>query len=390
MTSNWYHGGVILAMENRPIRVAQVVGPVLLAGVDTVVMNYYRNIDRKRIQFDFIMDGYQKTPIDEEIEAMGGRVFKVEPYAKNMLKSMQQYYQIFHENHYPIVHSHMNTLSVFPLFEAWRATIPIRIAHSHSTAAWGEKKKAIMKYMLRPFTKTFATNYCACSALAGKWQFGAKCYNDGKVNLLKNAIDINKFTYDETVRNRVRNGLNLQGRFVVGHVGRFTYAKNHNFLIEVFCEIHKRDPNSVLLLVGGGDLFSQIHQKVKVLGLSNSVLFTGVRQDVADLMQAMDVFIFPSFYEGLGLAAIEAQAAGLPCILSDAITTEAKITDRVTFLSLSLSPEIWAETILLYKSYSQRPNTKDQIKSAGFEIKSAAKGLEEYYISCIESEKVRK
>ncbi len=366
-------------MGSEPLHIAQVVGPVLLGGVDTMVMNYYRNIDRSKVQFDFIIDGYYDTPIDDEIRALGGKVYKVEPYVSNMQESMRQYYQIFKENHYSIVHCHMNTLSVFPLFEAWRAGIPVRIAHSHSTAAAGEGKKTLMKYMLRPFAKVFPTHYCACSELAGEWLFNKNFCHTGKVHLVKNAIDVDHFSYNENTRNRVREELGINNQFVVGHVGRFMYQKNHSFLIDIFNEVHKQNANSVLLLIGDGPLKEQIQQKADRLGLSDSVLFLGLRRDVPELLQAMDVFVLPSFYEGLPVVGVEAQTAGLPCILSDAMTRETKITKLASFQSLSQPPEAWARQALSFAEF-ERAKTDQKIEAAGFDIETEAKELENFYL----------
>ena len=367
--------------EEKPIRVVQIVGKVMLAGVDIMVMNYYRHIDRNKIQFDFIMDGYSKTPIDDEIKSMGGKVYKVEPYEKNILKSMHQCYEIFKTNHYSIVHSHMNTLSVFPLFEAWRAGVPVRIAHSHSTAAKGEGFRTIMKYMLRPFATLFSTHYCACSEYAGRWLFGDKLFDNGKVHLVKNAIDLDRFSFKPEVRQKVRKELNIDGKFVVGHVGRFVYQKNHNFLIDIFCEIHRKRPNSVLLLIGEGPLQEQIRQKVSELGLTDSVRFLGLRKDVPDLYQAMDVFVLPSFYEGLPVVGVEAQAAGLPCLISDAVTREIALTPLVTFLDLSHPAVVWAEKALSCTDALSTvgAGTDRMIKKAGFCIQDEAGKLEQFY-----------
>lgn len=364
----------------EPIRIAQVVGPVVLGGVDTMVMNYYRHIDRSKVQFDFIMDGYEKTPIDDEIRALGGRVYKVEPYAKNIVKSMRQYYRIFRENRYPIVHCHMNTLSVFPLFEAWRAGVPVRIAHSHSTAVKSEGTRTTIKYMLRPFSKLFPTDYCACSEYAGRWLFGDKFFDSGKVRVIKNAIDLERFSFKPQVRTQMREKLGIENKFVVGHVGRFMYQKNHDFLIDIFDEIHKQNPNSILLLIGDGPLKKQIQEKVDKLGLTNSVQFLGLRRDVPDLLQAMDVFVLPSYYEGLPVVGVEAQAAGLPCFFSDAITAETKITDLVSFINLSQTPANWAQKIVCCANDFPRTNMHQEIEKSGFDIQNAAKELEKLYI----------
>ena len=363
----------------EPVRIAQVVGKVVLGGVDTMVMNYYRHIDRSKVQFDFIMDGYSKTPIDDEIESMGGKVYKVEPYEKNILKSMHQCYKIFKTNHYFIVHSHMNTLSVFPLFEAWRAGVPVRIAHSHSTASKSEGLRTIIKYTLRPLATLFSTHYCACSEYAGRWLFGNRLFDAGKVHLVKNAIDLNQFNFNPKIRQKVRKMLNIDDKFVVGHVGRFVYQKNHDFLIDIFCEIHRNEPNSVLLLIGDGPLKEKIQQKVDKFGLSNDVLFLGIRKDVSELYQAMDVFLLPSFYEGLPVVGVEAQASGLPCIVSDAITRELKVTPLVEFLSPSQSAKEWARKILSARQVGRKEKCSE-IRSVGLDINSAAVDLTHWYL----------
>lgn len=366
-------------MNKKILRVVHIIGKVEMGGVQAVVMNYYRNIDKTKVQFDFIIDGYNETPIDKEIESMGGKVYKIEPYEKNIFKNMLQCYKIFKTNKYTIVHCHLNTLSVFPLFVAWICKIKIRICHNHSTAAKGEGKKNLIKYILLPFSKLFATHYCACSELSGRWIFGNNFYNKGKVKLIKNAIDINKYSYNKSVRDKKREQMNLNNKFVIGHVGRFVYQKNHNFLIDIFNEAYKINNNLILILVGDGRLKNQIQYKVKNLGLKDNILFLGNRFDVPELMQAMDLFLLPSFYEGLPVVGIEAQAAGLKCIFSDSITYETKITDLVEFISLNKSSKYWANQIIKYSNGYNRENTDIRIKKARYEIKIAAHNLLLWY-----------
>lgn len=362
----------------QPIRIAHVVGKVVTGGVDVVVMNYYRHIDTSKVQFDFIMDGYDATPIDDEIKAMGGRIYKVEPYDKNIFKNMHQCYQIFSSNRYEMVHAHLNTLSIFPLFAAALAGVKVRIAHSHSTAVKTEYLRTAVKYLLRPFAKLFPTHYCACSDYAGKWLFGKRYCKAGKVRIIPNAIDIERFSFHPEVREHTRNLLNLQNAFVVGHVGRFMYQKNHDFVIDIFKEVHNRLPNSVLLLVGSGELQDEVKAKVKRLGLDDCVRFLGVRFDVPQLLQAMDVMIFPSRYEGLGLVTIEAQAASLPIIASMAVPTEAKVTDLLHYCSLSQPAEDWASSALAL-ARNIRLNETFELYEAGLDITRAAVALTLWY-----------
>ena len=193
----------------RPIRVLQIIGFVCGGGVEAVIMNYYRNIDRNKIQFDFIIDGYEKTALDKEISSLGGKVYKVEPYTKNPFKNIYQIYRIIKDNNYQIVHSNMNTLSVFSLFAAWLAGAKVRILHNHSTAVKSEKLRSAMKYILRPFAPIFANKYMACSKLAGEWMYGKKKVEEGKIKVLNNAINVDNFVYKAKLREKLRQDFNI-------------------------------------------------------------------------------------------------------------------------------------------------------------------------------------
>lgn len=362
---------------DKTIRVAHVIGKLNAAGVEAVVNNYYRNIDHKKIQFDYFIDTDSNCEPPQELIEMGARYYVIPPYQKlpQYLKTLIRY---FKENDYKIVHSGMNTLAVFSLFAAWIVKVPVRINHNHSTASKGETKRNIIKYILRPFAKIFATDLCACSYYAGKWLFGKKAMERGKVTVFNNAIDLDKFRFSQTERSEVRKELELEDKFVVGHVGRFCFQKNHDKLIDIFAEIHKKLPDSVLLLVGIGELMNETKEKVERLGLSDAVLFLGVRNDVNRLYQAMDVFVLPSHYEGLPVVGVEAQGAGLPCVFSNAMTAETKMSDVTQMISLEKSSEQWAEIILDTRKY-KRSDKCEFIKAAGFDIKIEAKKLEEYY-----------
>lgn len=371
-----------MAEHNQPIRVAQIVGKVVLAGVDTMVMNYYRHIDRSKVQFDFFMDGLEKTPIDDEILDLGGKIFKLPPYEESMSANIGEFRKILRQTDYKIIHCHMNTLSVFWLREAKRAGVPIRIAHSHSTAGKGETARNILKCTLRPFSKVFPTHFCACSEYAGRWLFGDRLYDSGKVKLIKNAIDISTFTFDPQVREIIRKELGIENKLVIGHVGRFMKQKNHSFLIDIFNQVQKREPDSVLLLVGGGELEQEIQDKVSSLGLKDSVWFLGVRNDVHRLLQGMDVFLLPSLYEGLPVVGIEAQASGLKMVASDAVTKEAKIIESFAFMSLSQSAKEWAERAMELSS-DDRGAAVEQVVGAGYEIGLATGELARVYVSYV-------
>ena len=367
-------------MKKDKVRVAHIMGKMVGGGVEAVVMNYYRNIDKTKVQFDFLVDEDSTDVPREEIESMGGRVIVIPPYQKlrDYLKKLQK---VLKENQYTIVHSHINTLSVFPLYGAKKSGVEVRIAHSHSTTNKKEWKKDLMKNVLRPFSKRYATNYFACSCLAGRWLFGNKTYDQGEVHLINNAIEVENFLYNEKIRLQKRKELSIQkDTLVIGHIGRFVKQKNHDFLLEIFNEIHKEEPNSILLLAGTGPLLEEIKKKTEELNLENSVLFLGQRTDANELYQAMDVFLLPSLYEGLPVVGVEAQASGLLCILSTSMTKETKVLETTKFISLQQTAKYWAETILKEYANFTRTNTLKEIQKNGFDIKTEAKKLEKKYI----------
>lgn len=368
-------------MKNtEPVRIAQIIGKWLGGGVEAVVMNYYRNIDREKIQFDFICDEDSTNIPYEEIEKLGGKVILIPPYQK-VFKYQKVLRKVLKDGGYSIVHSHINTLSVFPLYAAKRVGISVRIAHSHSTTNKKEWKKNLLKQVLRPFSKIFATHYMCCSELAGRWLFENKEYDSGNVYLLNNAIDLEKFKFDENIRETKRKELNISNdTLVIGHVGRFVEQKNHRFLIDVFNEIYKQNNNSILLLAGQGPLMEEIKEKVKKLGLEECVKFLGQRNDINELYQVFDVFCLPSLYEGLPVVGVEAQAAGLLCAFSNDMTKETKVLDTTEFLSLEKSGKEWADIILEKLKTFRRVNTKKEISDKGFNIKDEGKKIEEYYL----------
>ena len=363
----------------EPIRVASVIGRYIGGGVEAVTINYYRNIDKNKVQLDFICDEDSTNIPYEEIEKMGGKVIIIPSYSKPF-KYHKALKRVLKEGNYKIIHSNINTLSVFSLFAAKCAGVPVRIAHSHSTTNKKEKKKNLMKQVLRPFSKVFATDYMCCSELAGRWLFGNKEYDKGNVYLLNNAIDLDKFKYNESLRKKKRKELGIKdNNLVIGHIGRFVAQKNHDFLIDIFNEIHKKNNNSILLLAGQGPLMEDIKNKVKELNLEDSVKFLGQRNDANELYQAFDVFLLPSLYEGLPVVGVEAQAAGLLCYLSDDMTKETKVLDITKFMSLNNTPEEWADNILDDVKKYKRIDTSKEMTAKNFNIKEEAKKLEKYY-----------
>ena len=330
----------------EPIRVAQVLNRMDSGGVESVVMNYYRHMDRSKVQFDFYLAEGSSFPQREELEQLGAGITFIPPYSKP-ISYHKALYKAFKEKKYKIVHAHLSTMSVFPLFAAWRAGVPVRICHNHTTAYWGEGIKTLLKYILRPFNKVFATDYFACGETAGRWMYGNRCFDCGKVTVMPNAIDTQKFTYDPEARLALRKELGIpQDAFVVGHVGRFMYQKNHSFLIDIFAELQKEKSDTRLLLIGEGELMGQAKEKVQGLGIEKSVIFTGARSDVNKLYSVMDVFCLPSFYEGMPVVAWEAQANGLPCVFSDKVSKEVEQGGNCCFLNLTQAPDKWASVLL--------------------------------------------
>lgn len=361
-----------------PIKVLQVMGIVESGGVEAVIMNYYRHIDKTEVQFDFVMHKGSNSDYIAEVKSMGAKVYEVTPYS-NPIRFIQEVYSIIKKENYQIVHSNMNALSVFPLFAAYLAGVPVRILHNHSTDTKAEPLRTFVKNLLRPFARLFANQYWACSRLAGEWMYGKKAVKEGKVTIINNAIDLKKFSFDEKKRSKFRDELGLQDCFVIGHVGRFMKQKNHDFLVDIFAEISKKQENARLLLVGDGPLKTEIEDKVKAIGLEEKVIFTGVRSDVADLYNAMDVFVFPSLYEGLGMVAVEAQANGLPVISSTEVPKEAKISDAIKFEALSNTKSFWTKDILDCVNQRNIGSVDAEISHSEFDIRVEAKKLGKRY-----------
>ena len=269
----------------------------------------------------------------------------------------------------------MNALSIFPLMAAKKAGIKVRIAHSHSTANRKEWKKTLVKNMLRPFSKVYATHLFACSQLAGEWLFGRKTQSKGKVTIINNAIDFERFVYNESERNKIRQEYKITDKFVIGHVGRFMQQKNHKFLIDVFKELKNHRDDCVLFLIGEGELSESLHDYVSKLDLTDSVIFAGARSDVEKFYNAFDCFVLPSLYEGLGLVLVEAQASGLKCLASNSIPNESNISGKVKFLKLN--NQIWVDEIL--KLVNQQDLVRKSMTCKEFNIKEEAKRLLDIY-----------
>lgn len=363
------------------IRVLQVVTYMGRGGLETMLMNYYRHIDRSKIQFDFLVHREFRADYDDEIEELGGRIYRLpvlNPFSRVYKKALSS---IFDEHpEYQVIHVHQDCMSSVILKEAQKHGVKVRIAHSHN-ANQDHNMKYLLKLYYRRYIPQYSTNLMACSEEAGKWMFGKHPFE-----VLNNAIDAKKYTFNREIRTDMRLKLNItEDKILIGHVGRFNPQKNHEFLIDIFDAIQKKIP-AMLLLVGDGNQRQAIEAKVKNLNLGDQVIFAGVRTDVAELMQAMDVFVFPSNYEGLPVTLIEAQATGLPCLISDKVPIECKKTDLVQQNLLSTGADAWAEAAIRIAK-TERRNTYEEIKAAGFDIEENAKRLQEFYLRADAGEK---
>lgn len=370
----------------EPIRILNLFTIMNRGGAETMVMNYYRSIDRTKVQFDFMVHRQERGAYDDEIETLGGRIFRMPPVRPWTANAYRKTIRKFYREHpeYKVIHSHMSELGYYDFLEAERAGVPVRICHAHNRP-YGIDLKSPIRWYYKTRMMPHITHMFMCGQESGDWLFGKK--NRKRFIQMNNAINAEAYAFDEARRAKVRASLGLKNEFVIGHVGRFDLQKNHTFMIDIFEAVHRLEPNSRLLLVGNdsGKLAEEIHRKVQELGLEEAVHFLGVRSDVADLMQAMDVFLFPSLFEGLSVASVEAQASGLPTIISDGIPIECKITDLVEVMPLSEHAEIWAKK-LLELGKNQRENTFEQIKAAGFDINENAKKLQQFYIKAANGE----
>lgn len=352
-------------------------------GIQQLAVEIARNLPED-IQMDFLVlnDG-QTYPLEETIKKFGLTLYKVDAWIYkptdyiNYYKKLNQFFIEHHD--YDAVHINTSSKNFLILKLAKKYKIPLRIAHSHNTGFQTQSKAQIlMGNIFKPLLKKYATHYFACSTLAGEWLFGKTNVKKGKVKIIHNAVDYEKFKINTEKRNEIRQELNIESKLVISNVGRFTTQKNHTFLIDIFYEIYKKNNNAVLMLIGNGEKEDEIKKKVEKLGIQNSVLFMGHRNNVNELMQAMDVFVMPSIYEGLPVVGIEAQAAGLPCFMSkDVITDEVKIADNVKFISLNDNAEKWADEIL--SSDLTRKDNEIALKKAGYFIEDMVKELTEQY-----------
>ena len=374
---------------SEPIRVLHVVGNMGIGGIETLIMNIYRNIDRDKVQFDFLIHNPTEGEYAEEIKKLGGHIYRMPVLRDKTRTYYWRYFEYksalkkFFSEHKEIkvLHGHMtNTASIYMPIAMKYGNVKCCIAHSHQTEATPGLSGVVTNILQRHLEK-IATDYFACSEEAAKWIYSIEIVENGKVKIIHNGTDVEKYHFDSVEHEKIKKQMGHSGKIVFGNVARFKKQKNHEFLIDIFAEIHKMNQNTVLILVGQGELEENMKEKVAKLGLDDCVEFLGARNDVPTLLKDFDVFLLPSLFEGLPLVGIEAQAAGLPMITSNTVTLEADVTGNVTFLPLELSAEEWAKKILEVNESFVRKDMTQKVREAGYDIKQTAQWLQTFYLT---------
>lgn len=363
----------------KKIKILYVLGGVMsTGGIESHVMNYYREIDKNKYIIDFLVHGNKEGIFDEEIRSFGGKIYNVPIKSENFRGNIIEIHKILRNNKYDIIHTHMDAMNLIPLIIAKINNVKVRISHSHNTNHLTNSKiKYSINELARKLAVLFATHYAACSSDAGKWLFGNKKIK--QVKIIKNAINLDSYKFNLEKRENKRKELKVSNSLVIGHIGRFDYQKNHDFLLDIFSEIVKLKNDSHLILVGSGHLEKKINSKIQSLNLQNKVSLVGSKTCVTEMLNAMDVFLFPSLFEGLGMVLIEAQANGLPAIISDTIPQEVIMdSERIEMLSLEGNHQQWAMKVISF-SEKGRSDILNTLTREGYSIENETKQLEDYY-----------
>ena len=342
-------------------------------GAETFLMKMYRSIDRSKYQMDFCINTNNECFYEDEIKNLGGKIYRI-PAKSQSIKSFKNGLSdcIKSGNYKCVLRITSSAMGFMDLRIAKKAGACICIARSSNASGCGTFKSLLAHKFGKLLYSKYVDAKIAPSDLAAKYTFGKKAYQRGEVHILHNALDLNVYKFGEQARNNIRKEFSIDDNVtIIGHIGRFNQQKNHFFLLDVFNEIHKQKQNAVLMLVGKGELEKEIKEKIRALSLDDSVIYTGVRSDIPALLSAMDVFVFPSFYEGMPNTVIEAQATGLPCLISNTITKEANVTGLVRYMPLK-DPVAWAETALSIVSET-RLQTKEIMIQKGYDIESVSK-----------------
>ena len=370
-------------MSEPSIRVLQVTGIMNRGGAETMIMNLYRKIDRTKIQFDFVENSLDRAAYDDEIESLGGKIYRCPHFTgKNYFQYKKWWKEFFelHKGEYNIIHGHIGSTAAIYLKEAKRNGL-FTIAHSHNTNSG--LSLGSMMYRLMSFPVRYTSDYFfGCSDEAGIDRFGKRVFCSNRYKTFHNAIDTELFAYNEVEREKIRLEFGIKpDEIAIGHIGRFEIQKNHDFLVDIFISCLQQKNNCKLVLVGEGCLRKTIEDKVNSLKISKQVVFTGIRNDVNRIIQALDVFVFPSLFEGLPLTLVEAQSSGLQCVISDKVPVESiLVEDLISVRRLDDAPQQWAETILTNAIKSRFDRSKE-IQSKGYDISKTSKELMNFYIN---------
>lgn len=367
------------------IRVLQSVSNMDRAGIETMLMNYYRHIDRSEVQFDFIVNKSKPGDYDEEIRRMGGRIFQSPglnplhyPAYLRFVKSIAA-----QDSSIRILHAHNEAMGLYALNGAKYAGIKVRIAHAHNTNIIRDYKWPL-KMFCKHFLASSATDLWSCGRDAGIYFFGEKNWNERGM-ILHNAIEIPRFRFEPSVRAQMRARYGLDGKTVLGHVGRFNVQKNHDRILSIFACYLKQHPDSALVLIGEGERMQEVKDKARALGIESAVLFAGLQSNVNDWYQMMDLFLMPSLFEGLPVVGIEAQASGLSCVFSDAVPDEVLLSEHSVQIPLTASDDVWAGQIAqMVRSPFDRVQGEQIVRDAGYDIDIEAKRLQELYLKMSE------
>lgn len=366
------------------IRVLHILDELNTGGAERIVFSYFQHIDRDKFQWDFVITRYEdpkkKGILEDKIESLGGVIYRVHRKRENYLKNIKDVDEIIKNGNYQIVHSHLDELSSLYLLSAKRYHVPVRIAHSHLAGANRGFAVEALCLFLKPILKACVTSKFSCGRDAGICLWGAKDLNNKKIYIMHNAIDTSRFNYDNDLRIRKRAELKVEDYIVFGTVGRMSYQKNSEFIVQIFKEIHSINQKTKLIFVGTGENEFSVKALVKDFSLQDNIIFLDSRDDVNELMMAMDVFLLPSRFEGLPIVLVEAQCTGLQCFVSNSVTDEIRINPNVHYYGLEHSAKEWAKYILSIKDDYDRSYGNNSIKHAGYRIEEEAKKLENYYI----------
>lgn len=359
----------------KNLRICNVVCDITSGGVESVIQNYFSHMDRSQYNLDLMTYDVKSETCAKKFENLGFRIIVVPPKRLGFIRSVREMNRVIKNGKYDVVHTHLTEWNCIPMFLAWLNRVPVRISHSHMAAFPKSPREKTLFSLQKCINKIFSNKLVACGDAAAVYLYGQRTVDKGMVEVINNAIDVSRFAPNEAIRKKVRDGLEIrEGTLCVGHIGRFLEQKNHTFLIDIFFELQKEWIDSVLLLMGTGDLETGIKKKVSSLGIETKVYFLGLQKNPEHFYQAMDVFCLPSLFEGLPVVGIEAQAANLPCIVSDKVSEEIKLTELVKFVSLNASASEWADAII-----NAHNNKKDVKIPDSYNLSAAWKQWKDLY-----------